>query len=525
MQDFGPVATARKQSGDDAANGREFAELRDLLLGPERRQLLELQEQIKNRTLRPGEVAAVLPEAVIARAGRDARLRHALQPLLEEAIVASVRKDPRVMAEALFPIIGAAVRRALATALQTMVDSLNLMVESGFTLRSVQWRIEAARTGKSYVEIALLRSLLYRVEQVFLIQRSTGLLLQHAIAEAAVIRDADMVSGMLTAIQDFVQDSFGSGEDGLETVRVGELTVWIQHGPKALVAAVVRGTPPPQIRKVFASAVENVHREFGDQLASFKGNAEPFVAARPILNTCLMGRSSRRGKPSRAPLYLIVAAVLLAFAGWLTISWREQQKWNRYLSALRDEPGITVTDQARSGSRFSISGLRDPLASDPAALLGPTGIRAGQVSSHWEPYISLSPPLAARREQLELRNSIEQEVIRFEIAKSTLGPIQEDALENIAGQIKRLLQLAGRDAAIRVEVVGHTDERGSETVNARLGLDRANIVLATLVAFGVNEGILSVRSAGASQPLRTGQTERDQSFNRSVQFRVVSRAN
>jgi outer membrane protein OmpA-like peptidoglycan-associated protein len=504
MQDFGPVATARKQSGDDAANGREFAELRDLLLGPERRQLLELQEQIKNRTLRPGEVAAVLPEAVIARAGRDARLRHALQPLLEEAIVASVRKDPRVMAEALFPIIGAAVRRALATALQTMVDSLNLMVESGFTLRSVQWRIEAARTGKSYVEIALLRSLLYRVEQVFLIQRSTGLLLQHAIAEAAVIRDADMVSGMLTAIQDFVQDSFGSGEDGLETVRVGELTVWIQHGPKALVAAVVRGTPPPQIRKVFASAVENVHREFGDQLASFKGNAEPFVAARPILNTCLMGRSSRRGKPSRAPLYLIVAAVLLAFAGWLTISWREQQKWNRYLSALRDEPGITVTDQARSGSRFSISGL---------------------LSSHWEHYISLSPPLAARREQLELRNSIEQEVIRFEIAKSTLGPIQEDALENIAGQIKRLLQLAGRDAAIRVEVVGHTDERGSETVNARLGLDRANIVLATLVAFGVNEGILSVRSAGASQPLRTGQTERDQSFNRSVQFRVVSRAN
>ena len=44
----------------------------------------------------------------------------------------------------------------------------------------------------------LLHTLRYRVEQVFLIERSSGLLLQHVTEGSGEVRDADMVSGMLT---------------------------------------------------------------------------------------------------------------------------------------------------------------------------------------------------------------------------------------------------------------------------------------------------------------------------------------
>lgn len=44
-----------------------------------------------------------------------------------------------------------------------------------------------------------------------------------------------MVSGMLTAIRDFVADSFSVEEgEGLESILVGELNVWIEHGPEAI---------------------------------------------------------------------------------------------------------------------------------------------------------------------------------------------------------------------------------------------------------------------------------------------------
>jgi OOP family OmpA-OmpF porin len=60
--------------------------------------------------------------------------------------------------------------------------------------------VTALRTGTSFAEVVLLNTLLYRVEQVFLIERESGLLLQHVRSAAVRTEDADMVAGMLTAI-------------------------------------------------------------------------------------------------------------------------------------------------------------------------------------------------------------------------------------------------------------------------------------------------------------------------------------
>ena len=46
------------------------------------------------------------------------------------------------------------------------------------------------------------------------------------------------MSGMLTAIRNFVHDSFGGQrERDLSSFQVGEFTVWIQQGTNALLAA------------------------------------------------------------------------------------------------------------------------------------------------------------------------------------------------------------------------------------------------------------------------------------------------
>jgi OOP family OmpA-OmpF porin len=497
----------------------ELSELRELILGPEWERLREVRERIQNRTLRAADVAEVLPEALFVRARRDAQLRQALQPVLEDAILASVRKNPKVLAEALFPMISRAIRRALATALQGMVESLNQIVETSFTWRSVRWRIEALRTGKPYGEIALLRSLLYKVEQVFLIHRQTGLLMQHAVADAAMVRDPDMVSAMLTAIQDFVRDSFGDGDEPLETMRVGEVSIWVQHGPQAILAGVVRGTPPPQLRNVFSSALERIQHDFGEHLAAFDGDPALLEPARPVMQTCLIGQSPKRRRASLVPVYVllgvVVAAAAIAFALWS----REQRRWDAYLAAIRNEPGIVITDQNNGWGRYRVSGLRDPLARDPAELLPAAGFDPGTVAFEWEPYLSLSPALAARRELNSLKTAIEQHTIRFDPGQSDLTGGAMDSLETAAAQIQKLFATAERH--LRLEVTGHTDERGSEEINTRLGSDRAQQVATALANLGVDAGRLSVRSAGASEPVRRGRTDRDRSFNRSVTIHVL----
>jgi len=44
--------------------------------------------------------------------------------------------------------------------------------------------------------------------------------------------------------------------------------------------------------------------------------------------------------------------------------------WADYLDQLRQQPGIVVTETGQHDGKFLVSGLRDPLAADPLAMLG-----------------------------------------------------------------------------------------------------------------------------------------------------------
>ena len=153
---------------------------------------------------------------------------------------------------------------------------------AAFRFEALKWRIEALRTGRPFGEIVLMRSLRYRVEQVFLIHRETGLLLQHVARSGQGVQDSDLVSGMLTAIQDFVRDSFtGTSGKEIETIELGEFNLWIQHGPAAILAVVVSGTPPPELRFLLERTLERVHADYATPLASFQGDAAAFAACAP----------------------------------------------------------------------------------------------------------------------------------------------------------------------------------------------------------------------------------------------------
>ncbi len=229
-------------------------QLRHLILEREQCALETLREEVDHlrtrpHSLSPHEVSDVLPDAIMRRTGQDHQLARALAPTVEEAIQTSVKRDPQPLVDAIFPVIGPAIRKAISQALSSTIHSLNTTLEHSLSVQGLRWRFEAVRTGRPFAEVVLSHTLLYQVSQVFLIHRETGLLLQDAASGNVAVQDADMVSGMLTAIQDFEHDSFtGESDEQLDTMQVGDLTVWIERGPHAILAAVVRGTPNQDLR-------------------------------------------------------------------------------------------------------------------------------------------------------------------------------------------------------------------------------------------------------------------------------------
>src|SRR5207253_2995506 len=323
------IASPAAMRGPPGDSVEAFEELSRLILSGEREQLRDLRERLNNRERRSKDIAGVLPETVKLSRERGEELVQALRPAVEGSIKESIEKKPDTFVDALHPIIGPMVRRSIAESLRRLMQSLNQTLEHTFSWRGLKWRFEALRTGKSFAEVVMLRSLVYRVEQLFLIHRKTSLSLLHVAVDSAIAKDSDMVAGMLSSIQDFARDSFATGDAALEEFRVGELQVWIAPGPYAYLAAVIRGDPPRELRTALEDTIESIHILKGSALANFKGDAAVFESLSPELEACLRSHyaaaKKSSGKKVRAWIAVTAAAALLTAA--LVAALRSESRW------------------------------------------------------------------------------------------------------------------------------------------------------------------------------------------------------
>jgi outer membrane protein OmpA-like peptidoglycan-associated protein len=577
-----PIAgPAQDKPTDDK---RAYDELRHLLVAPEQADIAAIQNRLENVEQRTADVSSVVAEAIQHRRdqGDDQALAEALAPTIQATLRESVRRDPHVLADALFPVMGPAIRKSITETLRSMLESFNEALENSLSWQGIKWRIEAMRTGKSFAEIVMMHSLLYRVEQIFLIHKQTGLVLNHVVAPSVATQDPDMVAGMLTAIQQFVRDSFSSKEtEGLGSLNIGDLEVWLEEGPDVVLAAVIRGHAPSDYRLAMSETLEGIQRHFGPQFAGFKGDAAPFRAAEeklaPLLETHYKVAPEDRKRPIAAiAVGALVAALVL---GWIGYSSYLLWQWSKFFQALHNQPGIVVVSHDRAGGKFHISGFRDPMSPEPGKLLADAGLSESDASFEFAPYFSLDDAMVAKRSaemlrapagvklaakngvlvaegsapsqwiaqfeqrapwiagvvqidttKLEnadlvalkpLKNEIESTIFTFPVGSASLDPGQEDKLAGLEKNFRELLAQAARmREAVTVEVAGHTDTTGVEGTNLLLSQQRAEAIRGYLVRGGVKPANLRAAGVGVSQPVRPEATDEDRHLNRSVTFKL-----
>ncbi len=339
-----------------------------------------------------------------------------VRPTVERAILLSGQHDRKVLASALASVVGMALRRSITGVFKRIILGLNRFLVQTFSIEGIRWRFEALRTGKPFQQVVQEHSLTCPVTQVFLIHRRTGLLIEQVQQESTQSEDGDMMSGMLTAIQDFVHDSFQATSAGqLEVIRVGDVTVLLEQGPLAILAGIInQGFAPQNLRKTFRQALEQIHDDYHQALVSFRGGAEDFEDVHPILEACLKTRLVK-GEERISPLTgMILIAPLIVISVWGFFEVQQSRQWRQYLVEIGKQPGLVVVETGRKGRRRYIHGLRDPLAQNPVRMLVDSGIVPEDVISEWESYQALDSELVLERAKralnppasitLELRN-------------------------------------------------------------------------------------------------------------------------
>ena len=337
----------------------------------------------------------------------------AMAPVIVEALRESSREDSRALSEIFSPIIGPAIRKAMSNFFDALVEKLDQVVDKSFSLKGIRWRIEAIRTGRPFSEVAILRSLSYSVERVLLIHRQTGLLLASVFRAANEAPDEkakvpQVLAATLTAIQDFVRDSFSSVEPPserdphIETMKIGDDNIWVEEGTLCYLVCFLRGHPPKAIRPVFSDALRIIERDFSHQCLAFSGDTSGFRDTEPSLRKCLLkneGESSRRASQLRGWLVLFGLLVMLFAPVGITVARHaiRAARWERYVDRLEQTPGIVVSQIGNEKGALVVRGLRDPYAQSPDSLREWAALKKMKVENRFEPYFSLSPEVFSRR--------------------------------------------------------------------------------------------------------------------------------
>jgi outer membrane protein OmpA-like peptidoglycan-associated protein len=97
----------------------------------------------------------------------------------------------------------------------------------------------------------------------------------------------------------------------------------------------------------------------------------------------------------------------------------------------------------------------------------------------------------------------------FDIGSAQIKPQMRPVLDQFAH---------GLDPRMRVTVVGHTDNTGSDELNNRLSIDRAASVREYLQNRGVDASRVMVNGRGESEPVASNDTDAGRAQNRRVEI-------
>lgn len=458
----------------------QMQELRDLLLGKDGKHVKN-HVQTHAREL----VGSVVVEALNDRQKIDDSLNQVLLPTVEKAVQASISNHSEQFVGHLYPLVGRLVRKSVTAFLGEFLEKTNQLLENSLTPKGISWRIKAWHAGVNFSQYVASQTFAFRVEQVLLIHRETGILLNSVSNDEHKGADADMVSGMLTAINDFVADSFNNAtndsEQNLAVVETEDFALVIKGGPQLMLVAAVTGNIPQNISTKFQITNEQIHSLYNEEIAEFDGNTLIFETTEPLLRSCLLSELKPEHDESKKYPILAFIFVFLIFVlgGYYGFKRYEQNVLLDLLLEINKEPGILVTNLNSAGfSGAELALLRDPQSQKVEAWLADNGVDISKVTLFEKYYLSLEPQMVKLRIEQVVKKYPELSFNWIDNIPRLQGKLRNAKRINLTSELMAIPGLTGIAniiESVEVEELDTLDDDSPEILNALFEISTAKI--------------------------------------------------
>jgi hypothetical protein len=131
----------------------------------------------------------------------------------------------------------------------------------------------------------------YTVEEVFLVHKS-GILVAHRMRKPSTEYDEEIVSGMFTAVQEFIKDTFSSGKESdeafaLQELTLGENRILLEQGEHLYMAIIFAGRGTKPLRSKTTKLLKDIETKYREPLENWIGDMDKFRGIEKMLKALI----------------------------------------------------------------------------------------------------------------------------------------------------------------------------------------------------------------------------------------------
>lgn len=142
--------------------------------------------------------------------------------------------------DVIYPVMGKMIRKYINHQFLELKENLDQRVGRVFSFKAWVGRVKGFFTGVNESEMAMRDYGKASIEEVFIIQRDSGILLGDYSKNETI--DRDIIAGMITAIKSFVEDAFNKEKQELELIDYGTYKIFIQSFHQYYFSIILDGT-------------------------------------------------------------------------------------------------------------------------------------------------------------------------------------------------------------------------------------------------------------------------------------------
>lgn len=181
------------------------------------------------------------------------------EPVVEKKVETEIKNSEEHIKEMMFPAMGQMVRKYIIMELEKLSERIDTQVDKAFSFENIKRQFIALIKGVKPNELIMDNLLVPEIQEVYVIEQDSGLLVGHY--SKGNIVDQDMIAGMLTAIKAFVDDAFQKKTGSLDMIEHGTYKIILQNSFKFYIAIVVSGT----VKASFRSHILDLSMDFADK--------------------------------------------------------------------------------------------------------------------------------------------------------------------------------------------------------------------------------------------------------------------